>query len=297
MRNQRGRSVGWLVLLPLLACMVGCPPAQVEIRPAAEARAALEQITSNLDRIKGALNCSGLVTFRFRDTDGHARSFFGQGAAVVVEAPHDLRFEIRHSIGNTMALVGSNDERYWLWVDLPETRKLWWGTWAALEAGQTPRVVVTPRQLLDAWLLTPVAPSLPGGDPPLLLRQGQQRWLVFTVHDSAGWPSARREMYLPNRAPYLPDRIVDRDASGDVLMDARLGGYRRIDDAGADAPLTPRRYVVSWPKDEAELRLDFDRVRYRTSDIPFNEFPDHWKGEVEPLDDAPSSLKMTPADE
>ncbi|MCC6360294.1 MAG: hypothetical protein IT450_16245 [Phycisphaerales bacterium] len=296
-RRHVGRNLRAAAFLPIAVALCGCVQHPVEIRPAAEARAAMERITSNLERIDGPLNCSGLVTFRFRDTEGQKRSFFAQPTAVVVEKPHNLLFAIRHSLGDTIAQIGSNEDRYWLWVNLPEVRKLWWGTWTALDAGQTPRIVVTPRQLLDAWLLTPVAVSLPDGDPPLLFQQGEFRWLVFTARDQDGWPGACREMHLDRLAPYLPVRIIDRDAAGTILMDAELGGYRRIDEAGADAPYTPRRYVVNWPVGEAELRLDFDRVRYRTSDVPYNEFPERWQGERERLDEPAPLLKMEPADD
>lgn len=296
-RRHVGRNLRAGAFLPIAVALCGCVQHPVEIRPSAEARAAMERITSNLERIDGPLNCSGLVTFRFRDTEGQKRSFFAQPTAVVVEKPHNLLFAIRHSLGDTIAQIGSNEDRYWLWVNLPEVRKLWWGTWTALDAGQTPRIVVTPRQLLDAWLLTPVAVSLPDGDPPLLFQQGEFRWLIFTARDQDGWPGARREMHLDRLAPYLPVRIIDRDAAGTILMDAELGGYRRIDEAGADAPYTPRRYVVNWPVGEAELRLDFDRVRYRSIEVPYNEFPERWQGETERLDEPASPLRMEPADD
>lgn len=281
-------------LLVFTGCCVQHP---VEIRPAVEARDALDRVTSNLNRIGGALNCSGRATFNFRDTDGRRQSFFAQPAAVVVEKPHHLLFAIRHGLGDTIAQIGSNDDRYWLWVNLPDVSKLWWGTWAALDAGQTPRIVVTPRQLLDAWLLTPIPDALPDGDPPLLMQQGDLRWLLFTARDADGWPGPRREMYLDNAAPFLPIRVVDRDAAGAIVMDARLGGYRRIDGEPADGPYTPRRYVVNWPAGQAELRLDFDAVRYRTTDVPFNEFPEAWQGERERLDTPEPALQMLPAED
>ena len=53
-------------------------------------------------------------------------------------------------------------------------------------------------------------------------------------------------------------------------------------------PQTPRHYVVHWPLNEAEMRLDLGSVRYRTKDTPFCEFPDYWQGEVEQIDAPPA---------
>lgn len=292
------RAAPAVILFSIASLLVGCPGAsRVEILPAADAREALGRVTSNLNRIDGALNCTGLVTFKFRDTEGQSRSFLAQGVAVVVDKPHHLLMAIRHGLGDTLAQIGANNEHYWLWVNLPELQKLWWGTWAGLEANPSPRIVVTPRQLLDAWLLTPIENSLPDGDPPLLLVQGGDRWLVFTMRDADGWPGVRREMHLDAKPPHLPLRIVDRNAEGKIVMDARLSGYRRIDDAPGDAPYTPRSYFVEWPADEAELRLDFDSVKYRTTDLPYNEFPDGWKGEKENLDEPALPMERMPAED
>ncbi len=96
------------VLLSLASLLTGCNGASpVEIRPTAEARQALERVTSNLNRIDGALNCAGLVTFKFRDTDGQNRSFLAQGVAVVVDKPHHLLMAIRHGLGDTLAQIGA----------------------------------------------------------------------------------------------------------------------------------------------------------------------------------------------
>ncbi len=276
------------VLLPLgLACL-GCPrvPA-VEPRPPREAREALGLINENLDKIDGALYCKALTSFRFRDANGTDRRFIGHPATVIFESPRCLYLDIKHSLGGSVARIGSNDARYWLWVDTPETRKLWHGTWEALEQGRARRTAVPPNQLLDALMMRPLPEWLPGGLEPLLVFDGKNRRLMFLELDEAGWPFATRELVLDRRPPHMPVEIIDRLRDGRVVMHAYLKGYRPVKGTGPDGPYTPRNYVVYWQLDQAEMRLDFSDVRYRTQEVPFCEFPDQWDGEVEPLDEPP----------
>jgi hypothetical protein len=280
-------AVALLSLLTLACC--GCPHVSVvEPRPPREAREALQRINENLAKIDGAVYCKALTSFRFRDANGNDRRFIGHPATVIFESPRCLYFDIKHSLGGSVARIGSNDERYWLWVDTPETRKLWHGTWEALEQGRARRLAVPPNQLLDALMMRPLSESLPGGLEPLLLFDGRNRRLMFLELDEAGWPFASRELVLDRQPPHMPVEIIDRLRDGRVVMHAHLRGYRPIKGTGPDGPYTPRNYVVYWEVDQAEMRLDFSDVRYRTREAPFCEFPDQWDGEVESLDEPPA---------
>ena len=67
-----------------------------------------------------------------------------------------------------------------------------------------------------------------------------------------------------------------------------MKSYKPVKGTGRDGPYTARRYVVYWELDQAEMRLDFSDVRYRTREVPFCDFPAAWEGEVESLDEAPA---------
>ncbi len=69
-------------------------------------------------------------------------------------------------------------------------------------------------------------------------------------------------------------------------MHARLERYKRV---GADGPFTARHYVVRWPQDEAELRLDITRARFRPdlNEVDFSEFPEQFEGAVEQIGSPP----------
>ncbi len=285
----------------LVAALAGCAPRPaLEPQPPRDARQALRRINANLERIERALYCKATVSFRFRDANGHTRRFLGQPATIIFEAPRCLYFDIKHGLAGSVARIGSNYEYYWLWVDAQDTRKMWYGTWDALERGLARRVIVPPDRLLDALMMRPLPEHLPDGIAPLLESDGRTSRLLFFKTDAVGWPYVPREVVLDSQAPYLPIEIIDRTPTGRTIMRARLGKYRPVSDSGPAGPYTPRRYVVDWPADGAQMRIDLADVHYRRKDVPFCDFPEGWEGEMEPLDlpaEAPQSRPAPPETE
>lgn len=289
--HRRCRALRAIVILtPLLSALAaGCNGTRgIEPVPPRDAREAMQRINDNLAKIDRTLYCKdALASFRFRDSNGRDRRFVGHRATVIFEAPRCLYYDIKSPLAGSVARIGSNDERYWLWTDTPEARKLWHGTWEALEEGRARRLAVPPNQLLDALMMRPLPLHLSDGLKPLLETDGEHCRLLFLYLDEGGWPYVQRELLLDRRPPYMPIEIIDRLSDGRVAMHAYLKGYKPVSGTGADGPYTARKYVVYWEVDQAEMRLDLSDVRYRTKDVPFCDFPDAWEGEIEMLDEAP----------
>jgi len=274
-------AVWRLLLVGILLVPAGCY--RVDVRPPAEARRVIERINSNLARIEAAVyGRPALVSFRFRDDEGRVHRFLAQPATLIFRPPRCLYFDIKNSLSGSVARLGSNEERYWLWVDVPEMRRMWWGTWDALLSGRAQRMVVPPDLLLDALMMRPLTVAGEDELPPMLVEAAGRRRLWFQHLDERGWPFVAREIVLGRWPRDLPVEIIDRLSDGRVAMRARLYDYRPV--GGSSGALTPRRYVVVWPIMDAELRLDLLDARYRTKDTPFCEFPRRFRGEVVPLD-------------
>ena len=277
-----------LGLLSLGIFLAGCDGSgflgNVRAVPPRNADEAMQRINSNLKKIDGALSCPALVSFRFRDDQGKDRRFIGHKATVIFQSPRCLYFDIKHALGGSVARIGSNDERYWIWIDTPELRKLWHGTWAALETGGAKPIAIPPDRLLDALMMRPLPIWMDGALNPLLRVNGDDHRLLFIGLNQEGWPYVKRELKLDPKPPYQPLEMIDRDQDGRVLMHAYLSHYRLISDSGPDGPYTPRKYIVYWQADDTEMRLDLSNVKYRSSDIPFCDFPEGWDGEIEMID-------------
>lgn len=268
----------------LVPGLCGCPPPAAGIAPRDEHQA-VDRINQNLEQIRKPLQCKALVTFSFRDSDGHQRRFLAQQAGLLFEPPRSLRFEVL-SIGGMVAQFGSNKERYWVLVD-PEVHKLWFGEWSKQSDWGSSRLPVPPDQLLDALMLRPLPAGTPIWLSPLLRLAGPDQRLVLVRRREDGTPLGMREIVLDPAPPYQPIQILDWRHDGKLMMDARLSNYRRVGDSG---PYTARRYVINWPQSHAEMRLDINSAQFQP--LPDIEgvfaFPDQFKGETEKID-APSA--------
>ena len=268
--------------LGLVMLAVGCTQPRNCVEPRDEWEA-LARVNENLSKIEQPLQYQASASFSFRDNNGRERRFLGHEAKLTFYNPRDLLFDIR-SLAGVIAQFGSNDERYWVWIE-PEVRKLWWGAWAALDRDGPRKLPLPPDDLLDALMLRPLPEALAGDLHVMLRKDGQDQRLLFIRLDADGQPGGWREIRLDPREPYQPLEIIDRSAAGDVQMHALLSNYQRI---GSDGPFTARRYEVYWPQDHAEMRLDVTRAALRpdlrevVSDL--FEFPAGWRGEVEQID-------------
>lgn len=269
--------------LAVLAVLTGCTPPNAHLAPQT-AREAVRQINADWADIADPIYAKAwLARFELYDGDGRHHRFIG-AARVFYQPPRCLWFNIEHSMGGTAANIGSNDERYWVRMEI-EDRRLWWGTWVALEAGASTPLIVPPGQLLDALMLSPLPAALPDGLPPLLQSDGWRRELLYQRTDADGWPYVARRIVLTPAEKYRPRRIIDYDAAGEVLMEADLWAYAPLGEAG-DGPLTPRRYAVRW-RDGTEMHLEIERVAQRGGIDPPCDFPSNWTGVSECLDQLP----------
>ncbi len=264
-------------LAALLVFVSGCPPQGVA--PASR-REALLRVNENLGRLDQPVQCSALVSFKFVDSEGKARSFLGHEARLLFAAPQSLVFDVRSLVG-TVAQFGSNDTRYWVWIE-PEVKKLWWGEWRRSREDMLEKLPIPPNELLDALMLRPLPESLEGGLLPVLRKVEDDYRLLFVRLGIDRQPSGLREIQLDPRPPYQPLEIVDWLPDGQIAMHALLRDYQRI---GPDGPFTPRRYEVYWPRNKAEMRLDILRAVLRP-DLPADvfEFPAGWQGASEQID-------------
>ena len=291
-RSSLLRSAGLAAMLALL--LVGCAAPQIRYATAEQTRTVVSEILDNARRLRGTLyGKPALVSFRFRDERGRDRRFIGHPALLLFRPPRCFLLEVRSALGPVVARIGSNDQRYWAWVDAGDTRKLWWGTWQALESGRGRDFYIPPDDLLDVLLLRRAAAlfQLDAHDRPrlgpLLEYRGRVPWLIVQRLGDDALPAVRRVMQLRTRAPHLPVRLIDYTADGRVWMDATLGGYARLEGV-PDGPWIARRFVIRWPQRQAEMRLDLHRVRLRRSDVPFCRFPARFHGEIEVLDEPPA---------
>lgn len=264
-----------LLCTALLSGLTGCPPSSARGVAPESRREALQRVNENLVRLTEPISAPAFASFEFVDAAGRQRTLIGYEARIFFRPPNLLLVEVR-SLTGTVAQFGANTEKYWALVDLPDLKRLWYGTWRAPRGLPQVDLPIPPADLLDALMLRPLPETVDGGLLPVLRLEGDDHRLLFMRVALGGQPSGWREFRLDPAPPYQPLEIVDRDAEGRVLMNARLANYERI---GPDGPYTPRSYHVIWP-DRAEMRLTVTGVRWRP-DLPLAafDFPEGWQHE------------------
>lgn len=279
-------------LAPLLLtlCVAACnSPSPTRFQSSADARAAVARVNGNLRKINGPIQARDAVaTFRYSNAAGQRIGFIAYPTAIRFQPPQSLLFEVRSPLGPPIAEVGSNDSEYWVWIDAPDLRKLWIGTWSAQRGGRAKTLPLPPDQLLDAMLLREMPVQVEDGVPPFLVEESggfgaPRKRLIYQALDQRGWPYVAREARLSAQPPYLPEELIEYGADGAVIMRARYSGYAPLEGAVGDPPWICRSLVVEWPRDQAELRLDLGAVKVRQREV-IAETPQTWRGEIEPLD-------------
>lgn len=273
-----------------LALLSGCPDSRKPGPPPRTVEEAVERVNTNLSKIDAPLYCKDArVSFTFRDSKGKERSFLGHPATIIFQPPRDLYFDIKASLSlESVARVGSNNDLYWFYVDVGDTRKLWFGEWAALDGEPSQRLPIPPNDLLDALMFRPLPRALTGGLAPVLRLGEREQWLIYVRVNAARETVGYREVRLDPFPPQQPAEIIDRDRHGRVLMHAWLSDYRPVDVEGQESrPWTARKYRVEWPQTGTSMSLAVDNAKFRLDQPPFADFPDDWTGEVENLDEAP----------
>lgn len=275
------RSIWTLtVLVSLLAALSGCPPTppRMGIAPR-DAGHALERINQNTARVNQPLYAKVLVSLRFRDANGVNRRLWNQDGYLVFSAPRCLRLDVK-SLAGVIAQLGSNKDRYWIWIE-PEVNTLWWGQWTNAARARTERLPISPTDLLDTLMLGRVPEKLQSSAPAALRIDGPDQRLIYVRLDGQGHAGGMREIRLQPDTPYQPAEIIDRGPDGNIWMRAELSDYQPVMDGG---PFTPRKYKLEWPRGDAELRIDVQSAKFRPELEDFCDFPGGWKGQVEPID-------------
>lgn len=265
---------GLAAILPALLLATGCGEnGKIGIAPRNSGEA-LDRINSNADRINAPLYAKVNVSLKFRDENGKTHRILNQDGYLAFQAPRCLRLDLK-SLTGVIGQLGSNNERYWVWIE-PELNTLWWGRWANASHDAGERLPVPPTDLLETLLLSRLPEGGAAGRGPELKLKGNDHRLVY---NRAG--GGTREVRLLPGEPYLPAEIIDRDAKGEIWLHAELSNYDRI---GKDGPYTPRKYHLSWPHNNADLRIDVASTKFRTDLEDFCDFPSRWTGQIEAID-------------
>ncbi|GJQ28188.1 MAG: hypothetical protein HBSAPP03_00720 [Phycisphaerae bacterium] len=217
-----------VLIVALAAVLAGCcgprggngAPPRLDPPPAyAELAARYNERCADLDRLKAAVS----LVITSRDERGGKRTDQVEANLQIIQ-PRLVSLRI-DKVGQTLAILGSNESRYW-WIDLAETPTARVGlheraTPAAAEAFGVP---VHPLDLIDVLGVR----SLPA-EGASVARATDGTVGVTLPPRGAGWGHTR--VYV-DEATAQPSRVEIADAAGRVVIRAALSRYEGVRVAG-----------------------------------------------------------------
>ncbi len=205
-------------------------------------------VNANIAAIPGTVRAIGTVDGHVR-LEGRRRSYHADGTLFYL-GPRNLRFDLR-KFGESQVLVGSNQEAYWVYTR--DDEQFYCGRHDR-EDDLPEGIPLRADQMIDALGLRPIPTHWlgPGGVRQVQRIEDEHQQVMFLPRDDRGQLVLEKEYWLDRFAPRLVRRVIFRDSRGDVVMDARLDGYRRQDLGDV---FLPGEVSVSWPQSDSALRF------------------------------------------
>jgi hypothetical protein len=195
-----------------------------------------------------AMRARGAAAGHFRDADGKRRHF-NLDAKLLVRPADYMRFVMEHALSGDEVRVGMNETMWWVWVARPEEQELEGrrGEGGVLIGGTVP---VRAQQLMEALGLAPLSPETAA---QRITDEHQQ--LIYVIPGD-GRRVIEKEFWIDRYSPWLLRRVLYRDTEGRIVLSSELDNYRPIEGTGA---LLPHRLRMTWPGEDAEMRLRIKR--------------------------------------
>ena len=241
----------WCLLL-----VGGCQnPKSDPVRTVLPLPVAAQILNTNIDRIDGTLQAVGSVDGQFTLEDGRTRGYHLDGVLFYLE-PRFFRFDLR-KLGTTQILIGSNADRYWVYLKDDDTHQCGHHGDPTEITEQLP---VIPHELIEALGLTRIPMGAPedGGVPCVQRVVDEYQQVLFVTGSEVGGAVLTKEYWLDRREPGLVRHVVFRDAWGGLEMESRLDDYRLLGEGG---PWLPRIITVEWPAAGTSMRFHVRRWR------------------------------------
>lgn len=253
----------------LSGCVAKAPPPGPPPRPVSLAEV-MSRVNDNNSQIPLVYKAGRVrLTGRFADEAGRRRRVDLNGG-LLYRKPRDLYLDLHHLLTPVLR-VGSNDQRYWMWL-LLDIKQMVWGKYEHLDRPDIRGFALRPDQVIEALGVNELPAAGAGLIGPLRRTEPERNVLTYFRADQDGGHHTEREYYLDRRWPFLIRRLVVRGALGEVVLDVHLDDYKPI----AGGPLSAKTIRLSWPENDAHLRLELarrslpapDRVKARAFAFP-----------------------------
>ncbi len=192
------------------------------------------------------------------------RRFTGRtDAHLAMQRPRDFKLEMESVGGNKKADIGSNDQKFWFWVQNDEDKSIYWCNYADLKSSGLP-ITFQPDWIVEALGLKPISREEAAG---IKVKDGPERGttaLIFPpIQNKAD--SYTRVMVVRNDNLRIKEyRILAGDRQT-MLAQAVVKGYKEHEIDSDDTSTVRRCYLpdeirFDWKKEGLALDVAIQEV-------------------------------------
>jgi len=250
---------------------VGCAPKAFE-------RRSLPQLMQLADRdlapVKAFRAKHGTMTVEFPDPDNpdkiHRHTL--SGVHVVFVGPRGLYLSASY-LNRPVLQIGSNDDRYWCGVLLPDVSQLSWGYWKYVGQAGSPLRTGAPDRLIEALGQVKLRELSGRFLGPVLPARAPYNVLMYLAVDEPGnWYVAREIVLELIKDRLSVSRIVYYNPAGRIELAMNLSNYRKVTDAGQTG-YVPGIIELTSELHKSYMKLKLGKVEVAKKIVPFR-FPD-----------------------
>jgi outer membrane lipoprotein-sorting protein len=161
-------------------------------------------------------------------------------AHLAMQRPRDFKLEMQ-SMKGSLANIGSNDEKFWFWVQNEEDKSIYWCKYSDLASSELP-ITFQPDWIVEALGLKPITPEEAA---EIRVKDGPERGtstLIFpTVRNKAD--TYTRVMIVSNDSLRIREYRILAGDHQTVLGQALIKSYREHEIASTDSSPVSRCYL------------------------------------------------------
>ncbi len=172
-------------------------------------------------------------------------------ARLAMQRPRDFKLEMESVGGSKKADIGSNDEKFWFWVQNDEDKSIYWCNYADLKSSGLP-ITFQPDWIVEALGLKPISPEEAAA---IRVREGPERGtttLIFPPIQNKADTYTRAVIVWNDSLRIKEYRILAGDRST-MLAQAVVRGYKEHEIDSDETTTTGKCYLPD------EIRFDWKK--------------------------------------
>jgi hypothetical protein len=262
------RSLLAVLMLVFAGCFARNHPVKEHIvyeGPTEPISTVVQKINQNNQRIS-TLWGTGNFDCWVRDDKGKTHHFGGDNLLLAYRKPTDLRLVGQQTGIGRMFDVGSNSDRYWLWIPM-EIDTMWWGDYANAAASNFGGIPIRPDLLAEVLGVNNINPDLRRQPLPVMRFNNDQDAYMITFNVMLPDRMIVQKEVWYDRQTFLPRLVTFFDDNGRIVLRAYLTEHQHLNN-DPSAPQVATNYDLYFLQTGTKLVFKLREVKESNKNVP-----------------------------